>query len=241
MGWSDQTFFVSRFIFAAYVASIFLLSLILALAISLGGVKRSGCDTDTFSVVLKNTEDTVVRNKRNTESDDKFYQHINELKKYDYTHPRFRNIQREIPRCPEIYEYDPNGSVWEKDRLPKNIFPTRYELEFYRPIFPQKIYNGEVGIFVNVTEDVDTFLVHANFLNVIYPFVFDNENKSLELKCADYYPLYEYYIVRTKEKVRQDQGPLQMKLYFNGFLDKYESGLFLVDYKTPASDFNGWV
>ena len=69
---------------------------------------------------------------------------------------------------------------------------------------------------------------------------YDNQNKTIAIKCADYYPLYDYFIIRTTNPVLQSQSPLQIKLYFNGFLDKFESGLFLVDYDLNPDDFNGW-
>ena len=244
MALTDFKIHVSYLMFGAYVAGIFLLSVILSIIISIAGVNRSNCNNNTATVVVKNVEniaktDHFVHVKR---SNEKFYEALYELKKYENTHPAyaaFRKTLKETPSCPELFSYNPNGWPWEKKRLPLNIIPNRYELEFYRPYYPQKIYNGEVGIYVNITEDVDTFVVNSNFLNVIYPFIYDSQNNSIGIKCADYYPINEYFVIRTNVTVLKSRGPLLIKLYFNGFLDKYESGLFFVNYTDVPGDFNG--
>lgn len=240
MGLSDFKIQVSYLMFGLYIAGIFLLSVVLSIIISIAGVKRTDCPSSngTVSVVVKNTANIVKD--INQEKHEKFYEALNELKSHQRSHPRFRHSLRETPTCPELFTYNPNKWPWENIRLPVNVVPNRYELEFYRPLFPQKIYNGEVAIYVDLTDSAtDTFLVHSTYLNVIYPSIYDNTNQTIQLKCADYYPLYDYYVIRTTNPVLKSQSPLQIKLYFNGFLDKFESGLFLVDYAPKPDDFNG--
>ena len=238
MGLTDFKIHVSYFMFGTYVAGVFLLSVVLSVIISLADVKRSDCDVPVATALVKNVENLIKDDKIINE---KFYENLNELQNHQHNHPAFRNSLRETPTCPELFSYNPDKWPWENIRLPLTVIPNRYELEFYRPYFPQKIYNGEVAIYVDLTvNSTDTFLVHSAFLNVIYPFIYDNQNKTIAIKCADYYPLYDYFIIRTTNPVLQSQSPLQIKLYFNGFLDKFESGLFLVDYDLNPDDFNGW-
>jgi hypothetical protein len=237
---------ISYFLLVSYIISVLLLSLLVALLLSLAGVNRSQCKVDSSKVAVglngenveKLTQQGSSRSKRYAAIDDKYRERMKKLKQYEVRKPEFANV-KEIADCSALFETDVNGTLWESQRLPTNIMPKYYELEFYAPIFAAEIYNGEVEIALDITEDVNTFIVHAHLLNVFLPFLRDNTNNLIELQCADYYSYNEYYIVRTKNMVRKSQAPLKLKLYFDGFLDLYESGIFGIHYN-EGDEFEGY-
>jgi hypothetical protein len=161
------------------------------------------------------------------------------LKKFEHREPEFKDF-KETPACGNLFQTSVGGTLWESQRLPKNVIPTRYVVEFFAPYFSFGIYNGQVDIFLDITESVNTIIVHSHLINVFLPFLRDNTNTILELQCADFYPLNEYYVIRTANMISKSQTPLKLTLQFDGFLNIYESGLFSISYQAPGNEFDGY-
>ena len=251
---AGNKYFISYFVLASYAISVFLLSLLLVLLLSLAGVDRTSCKDDSKMVAsvnkvvnnaLKQSEikgpqqpiDPKKKLHKRLAIDEKYFQLMKTLKENEYRKPEFKNV-KETPTCEALFQTDVNRTLWESQRLPTNIIPKRYVVEFFSPYFSLGIYNGQVDIYLDITEDVNTFIVHAHLLNVFLPFLRDNTNTILSLQCADYYPLNEYFVIRTNSMVRKSQAPLRLTLQFDGFLHLYESGVFSIQYG-PGSEFNG--
>lgn len=219
---------VSYLVVILYVITFLLALLLVTLLPSISGVKRGNCENnsavlkvkDPFYAYTKRQQDLIVKFKANGIS----AIGIGNLK--------------EVDECPEVT----SGLVfgpWFNTRLPTNVVPLRYEVEFYNPLLSYSSYNGEVTIDLEITQDLDTILLNANNLNVILPSLLNGSSDSVELKCADYYRENQYFVIRLKSKISPIQGPFKLKLYFNGFLDLVQDGLFSIKYKNEAVGFDG--
>lgn len=248
-------YFVSYFVLGGYVAAIFAISLIIALTSSLANVKRTNCENpnskslananlnkieEIKSEPLIKKEQVIQQNRHNSKrniNDDEYAEKMKILKQYE--HLKDANV-KEVPTCGSLFQTSTNGTLWESERLPKNVLPTHYVVEFFSPYFSFGIYNGQVEIYLDITENVNTIIIHSHLINVFLPFLHDNTNTLIDLQCADYFKYYEYFVIRTQNMISRSQAPLKLTLQFDGFLNIYESGIFSLSYAAPGTEFNGY-
>lgn len=147
-----------------------------------------------------------------------------------------RSLKEDLPICPDLNTNNQNNP-WQSLRLPTNIAPRHYDLEIYTPIFAAEEYSGEVTIRIEVLQPTDTILVHAKFLGVYLASLVDSNNNPVELNCAGDFLPNDYYVLKTSQSLAR--GTYSMKLYFTGFLDEYNSGLFEIKYNNDDDEFDG--
>lgn len=233
---ADNKIRVSYLAIIVYTITILLALLLVTLLPSLSGVKRGDCDKDAV-VKSEIKENPSIKTKRDVKTISDYEEKMTRLKQHEMRPPYLRYF-KDIPYCTDLEE-TAAGNPWGNERLPTNIYPLRYDIEFYTPIISAEIYNGEVTMSLRITEDIDTIVVHANLINVFLPFLNDSADNQLEIKCTNYYKKNEYFVIKTANKIRQSQGPLKLRLYFNGFLNIYESGIFAITYDKDEEELDG--
>ncbi|CAF0970213.1 unnamed protein product [Brachionus calyciflorus] len=139
-----------------------------------------------------------------------------------------RSIEsKKIDICPELTDFEIGIILpWDSYRLPKNVIPLNYEIELKIPSLNSKVYNGKSEITVQISESLDTFVIHKKLMNVNITELRDSKGELLEISCAGDYDKYDYYIFKTRDYISPDSSPLTLKYTFEAHLDKYESGLF---------------
>jgi hypothetical protein len=146
-----------------------------------------------------------------------------------------KNWFTKIDDCPEFSVFQ-NYTLWEYPRLPKTVVPTDYLIELYTPIFQTELYAGLAVITAELNEDTDTFIIHSKLVAEQGIALLDKNGNEIAIKCAGYYPVNDYFVIRTTNKVQRSQGPLLLEYLFIGFLNIYESGLFEVKYEGGTRD-----
>lgn len=161
---------------------------------------------------------------------------INELNRRAHEIPfveqklKTKNWFTKIGDCPEFGTFQ-NFTLWENPRLPKTVMPTDYEIELYTPIFETELYAGIALITAELNERTDTFIIHSKLIAEQGIGLLDKSGNSIDIRCAGYYPVNDYFVIRTTNPVERNQGPVILEYLFVGFLNIYESGLFEVKYE----------
>ena len=225
----SSKYFISYFVLGTYVTSVFLITLALALILSLAGVERSNCSEST--TVVNRLHDVPQRDRRLVADEEKF--------KNFKSKSKYAEIKA-APSCKSLFnQTDVNGSLWKNPRLPTNVIPTRYDLELYLEYIFLQSYNGQVDITLTLTEEVNTIILHSHLLDIYTTLLRDNANNIISIQCADYYPDNEYYVIRTTNMIKMTQAPLKLTLQFDGYLNLYETGIFTIQFGS-GTEFNGY-
>ena len=145
-----------------------------------------------------------------------------------------KNIQlKNYGECPE-FTFPQLGvsPPWYNNRLPSNVIPTHYDVEMYFPAFFQEEYDGFIIVTVNVMEPLDTFLIHKKFDFVQVVYMYDKYYNFFDVACDGDFKYNDYYVFKTNEFIQPEQSPLKIALFFISPLNRYENGIFEVEFET---------
>jgi hypothetical protein len=158
--------------------------------------------------------------------------------RYEYLKYLINNkVENKLDRCEEL-NVPTNGTLWEGYRLPEDIVPINYEVLIYTPKFSYELYSGEIEIELEIKKSTDLIMLNAKYLGVNNPILKDSSGKEIELKCDGLFLPNSYYIVKTFNKLETNQRYF-LKIFFTGFLNVFNSGLFEVKYKDRQNEFDG--
>jgi hypothetical protein len=147
------------------------------------------------------------------------------------------NVAHKLDRCEEL-SVSTNGTLWEGYRLPEDIIPINYDVLIYTPKFSYELYSGEIEIEIDIKKSTDLIMLNAKYLGVNNPILKDSSGNEIELKCDGLFLPNSYYIVKTFNKLAANRRYF-LKLFFTGFLNVFNSGLFEVKYKERQNEFDG--
>ena len=149
-----------------------------------------------------------------------------------------KNYVKALDRCEELNE-ETDGELWESLRLPTNVIPHKYNVKIFTQMFAIETYSGEVTIEIEVLEDTQYIIVHAQFIEVFATSLFDLSDNRLELECDGLYLPNEYYIVKSKDKLLAGQRYI-VDFYFAAFLNVFSSGIFEIKYNNDDNEYDGF-
>ena len=214
---------ISYCVLISYVVVVFLISVVIAVTVSLIGVKRTNCDDDKTTVEYKNENSNNYK--------------MEKSRRYDRKH--FKRMDRDAA-CDAMFSVNMSGTLWESDRLPTNVIPTRYEIQLTTLNVSDASYKGHVNINLTLTENVNTIILHAHLIEISSPVIRDSSNNQINIQCAGIYSTNEYYVIRTTSMIARTQAPLTLSLDFSGYLDLYETGFFKIQYLQGGLEFDGY-
>ena len=239
-----KKYFVSYLVIGAYFTSVFLISLLIALLVSLVDVPR-GDDCNTSVTTAKVNKIANENNNINNEP-------VNEKQKMGMGR-KTREInnkfvktklsgkkQRANDECPEFL-INQNGTLWEDVRLPSYIRPTRYDIEIALPTLVSETYAGVVSIRIELDQDTKYILFHSTSVEFIDGALFDKSNKEISINCGGYYELNGYYVIITDNIIPKSASPLKLNIKFEGLLFQTEQGIFDIPYQGGQSRYNSFI
>lgn len=219
---------ISYCLLTSYFVTVFLISVVIAVVVSLVGVKRTNCDENPNKIFEREVD--VLNNVKGRRH------HIQ--RNLDFKSNSDNRV--DPPGCDALFTTNVGNTLWNNSRLPTNVIPTRYAIQLSSLNLTDAKYSGHIDITLDLAEDVNTIIVHAHLIGISSPTLQDNANSNLNIECAAFYTDNEYYVIRTTNLIRRAQAPLKLSLNFNGFLDLYQSGLFEIHY-SQADEFNGYI
>ena len=184
-------YFISYFMLAGFIATVLAITVLISLTSSLAGVERSNCKTSSNKIFSDLNDDVKIEELKATrprryKNDSAYSEKMEQLKQLREKKAQANEILK-APSCASLFLQNTNGT-WRNPRLPTNVIPLRYDVEFYLEYIFLQTYNGQVNISLAITENLNTIILHSHLLDIYTTLLRDNSNNLIPIQCADYYP-----------------------------------------------------
>lgn len=161
------------------------------------------------------------------------------LKSQNPLFAKYFRSKNSLTRCPEVNNTRPGDTYpWTGQRIPDNVKPINYDVEFILNDFGLGAYLAYIEITFEVSEPVDYIILHSaeNDIPVASDYIYDKDKNNISVACTSEYTAQrrDFYVIKSEKTLMPANNPYIISFLVRDLILNAELGIFKLDYGGTA-------